>query len=58
MIWNFNDYKFTLPPTDGSKLEKNSKTIKVSLGDIDEIVVSDLITQQMLCKMKKEYGIK
>ena len=58
MELNFNDYKFTLPPTDGSKLEKNSKTIKVSLGDIDEIVVSDLITQQMLCKMKKEYGIK
>ncbi|MCK9446130.1 NUDIX domain-containing protein [bacterium] len=55
---NYNDYRFTLPPTDGSQIEKNSKTIKISLGDIDEIVVSDLITQYMLCELKKEYNIK
>jgi 8-oxo-dGTP pyrophosphatase MutT (NUDIX family) len=54
----FNDYKLTTPPTDGSNSEKLSKTIKVSIGDINELRTYDLITDYMLMKLKNEYKIK
>lgn len=54
---NVNDYKQTVPPGDGSKSEKLSKTIKVSLGDIDNIKVNDIITQNLLLMLKLQYGI-
>jgi len=54
---NVNDYKQTVPPGDGSKSEKLSKTIKVSLGDIDNLKVNDLITQNLILMLKKEYNI-
>ena len=53
---NAGDYKTTKPPTDGSKAEKLSRTIKISLGDVDEIKTWDLITDYVLIKMKLEYG--
>jgi len=53
---NTGDYKTTKPPTDGSKAEKLSRTIKVSIGDLDEIKTWDLITEYVLTKMKLEYG--
>lgn len=55
---SYNDYKVTTPPTDGSKSEKLSKTIKVSLGDISELRTYDLITDYMLMKLKIEYKLK
>jgi hypothetical protein len=55
---NYNDYRVTEPKTDGSQYEKNSKTIKISLGDIDEIRSHDLITDYMLTKLKLEYKLK
>lgn len=54
---NYNDYKFTMAPGDGSQKEKESKTIKVSLGEIDDIIASDMVTRYMLTKLKKEYNI-
>lgn len=54
---NVNDYKQTVPPGDGSKSEKLSKTIKVSLGDIDNIKVNDIITQNLLLMLKLQYEI-
>jgi hypothetical protein len=51
----YNDFKVTTPPTDGSKSEKLSKTLKISLGDLDELRIHDLITEYMLTKFKLEY---
>lgn len=55
---NYNSYKQVLAPTDGSKSEKMSSCVRISLGDIDEIKVHDLITQYMLLKLKYEYKLK
>lgn len=57
MELNYNDYKLVAAPGDGSTLERISKTIKVSLADIDDIRINDLITQYMLTKLKKEYNL-
>lgn len=55
---NFNDYKQVMPPGDGSQAEKLARTIKLSLGDIDEIICNDMMTKYMLTKLKMEYNIK
>jgi len=54
---NANDHKQTQPPGDGSKSEKLSKTIKISLGDIDNIKVNDLYTQNLIMMLKSEFDI-
>ena len=54
----YNDFKQVAAIGDGTKSEKRSKTIKVSLGDIDQIRCFDLITEYMLLKLKQEYKIK
>jgi 8-oxo-dGTP pyrophosphatase MutT (NUDIX family) len=54
----YNDYKVVPAKGDGSEEEKLSKSIKVSLGDIDEIKKHDLITEYMITKFKLEYSIK
>lgn len=54
----YNDYKVVPPKHDGSKEEELSKTIKISLADIDEIRTHDLITEYVLTKFKLEYNIK
>lgn len=54
---NTNEYKQTQPPGDGSKSEKLSRTIKISLGDIDNLKVNDLVTQNLLLMLKTEYNI-
>jgi 8-oxo-dGTP pyrophosphatase MutT (NUDIX family) len=54
----YNDYKLTKPPTDGSINEKKSNTIKISVGDIDEIRTHDLITEYLITKFKLDYKIK
>jgi 8-oxo-dGTP pyrophosphatase MutT (NUDIX family) len=51
----YNDFRLTTPTTDGSFAEKNSKTIKVSLGDIDELRTHDLITDYVLNKFRLDY---
>lgn len=51
----YNDFKVTTPPTDGTKSEKLSKTLKIGLGDLDELRTHDLITEYMLTKFKLEY---
>ena len=54
----YNDFKQVAAIGDGTKSEKRSKTVKVSLGDIDQIRCFDLITEYMLLKLKSEYKIK
>jgi 8-oxo-dGTP pyrophosphatase MutT (NUDIX family) len=54
---NINEYKQTQPPGDGTKSEELSRTIKVSLGDIDNIKSNDLFTQNLLLMLKNEYDI-
>jgi len=54
---NYNDYRMSQAIGDGSEQERRSKTIRVSLGDIDEIRVNDLVTQYLLTELKKEYNI-
>ena len=54
----YNDFKQVAAIGDGTESEKRSKTIKVSLGDIDQIRCFDLITEYMLLKLKQEYKIK
>ena len=51
----YNDFKVTTPPTDGTKSEKLSKTLKIGLGDLDELRTHDLITEYMLTKFKLEF---
>lgn len=52
-----NSYRQTKPPTDGSKSEKLSKCIRVSIGDINQIVNNDLITKYLLTKLKNQIDI-
>ena len=54
---NYNEYKMVTPPTDGSKNEKLSKTIKISIADLDEIKVNDLTSQYLITKLKKENNL-
>jgi len=51
----YNDFKITKAPGDGSTSEKLSRSIKISLGDIDDIKTHDLITDYMLNKFRLEY---
>ena len=51
----YNDYKVTTPPGDGSKCEKLSRSVNISLGDIDDIKTHDLITDYMLNKFRLDY---
>jgi 8-oxo-dGTP pyrophosphatase MutT (NUDIX family) len=48
-----NSYRQIKPPTDGSKHEKLSRSIRVSVGDIDQIVNNDLITKYLVSMLKK-----
>ena len=52
----YNDYKVTNPSPQG-KEEKLSKTIQISLGDLDEIRTHDLITEYLITKFKLEYKL-
>jgi 8-oxo-dGTP pyrophosphatase MutT (NUDIX family) len=54
----YNDFKLTKPVGDGSKSESLSKTIKVSLGDIDDLIYHDTITELMILKFKQKYNLK
>ena len=54
----YNDFKLLNPKSDGSKEEDLSKTIKISIGDIDDIKTHDLITEYMITKFKLDYNIK
>lgn len=48
-----NTYRQIKPPTDGSVHEKLSKSIKVSIGDINDIVNNDLITKHLVDNLKQ-----
>ena len=54
---NYNDFKLVSAPGDGSKTENISKTMKVSLGDIDEIRLNDMISLYLVNKLKTENNI-
>jgi ADP-ribose pyrophosphatase YjhB (NUDIX family) len=54
---NYNDYKLVAAPGDGSKSEKMSKTIKISVADLDNIKVNDMISKYLIDKMKNEYNL-
>jgi len=47
-----NSYRQIKPPTDGSEHEKLSKCIRVSVGDINQIVNNDLISKYLITKLK------
>jgi len=48
---NYNDYKQTKAPGDGSKSETKSQTIKVSIADLDQIQPFDLISAHLIEKL-------
>ena len=54
----YNDYKVAKAKTDGSVEESLSKTVQISLGDLNELKTHDLITEYMLTKFKLEYNMK
>jgi len=54
---NYNDFKLVSAPGDGSKTENISKTMKISLGDIDEIKLNDMISLYLINKLKIENNI-
>ena len=47
-----NSYRQIKPPTDGSKGEKLSKCIRISLADIDQLVKNDVISAYLVSKLK------
>lgn len=47
-----NSYRQIKPPTDGSKLEKLSKCVRISVGDVNQIVNNDLITKHLITLLK------
>jgi len=51
----YNDFRLTAPKGDGSHGEAISNSVKISLGDIDELRTHDLITEYMLTKFKLDY---
>ncbi len=51
-----NSYRQIKPPTDGSKVEKLSKCIRVSVGDINSIVNNDLISKYLITKLIARIG--
>jgi len=51
-----NSYRQVKPPTDGSKKEKLSKCIRISIADIDQIVNNDLISKYLITKLKGIIG--
>ena len=51
----YNDFRITIPKGDGSTGEAMSNSVKISLGDIDELRTHDLITEYMLTKFKLDY---
>lgn len=53
----YNEYKIVSAPGDGSKTEKMSKTVKISIGDLDNIKVNDLISQYLITKLKIDNNI-
>lgn len=52
-----NSYRQIRPPTDGSDKEKLSKCIRVSIGDINQIVNNDLISKYLITKLKNQIGV-
>lgn len=54
---NYNEYKMVTAPGDGSTKEKLSKTLKISVADIDNIRLNDMISQYLITKLKNEYNI-
>jgi len=52
-----NTYRQMKPPTDGSEHEKLSKCIRVSVGDINNIVNNDLITKYLITKLKNQISV-
>jgi 8-oxo-dGTP pyrophosphatase MutT (NUDIX family) len=54
---SYNDYQQVKAPGDGSLPEKLSTTVKVSIGELDNIKTHDLITDYMILKLKKEYSL-
>lgn len=54
---NYNDYKLVSAPGDGTINEKIAKNLKVSLGDLDEIRINDMVSELLLTKFKKEYNL-
>jgi len=48
-----NTYRQMKPPTDGSKNEKLSKCIRVSIADVNQIVNNDLVTKCLITKLLK-----
>lgn len=54
----YNDYKQVKAPTDGTTNEINSRTVKISIGDLDDLRINDLPTQYLLTKFKKDFNIK
>lgn len=54
----YNDFRLVPPKGDGSTEENKSQTIKISLGDLDNIKTHDLITEYLITKFKLQYGLK
>jgi len=46
-----NTYRQIKPPTDGTEHEKLSKNIRISIGDVHQIVNNDLITKYLITKL-------
>jgi len=54
---NYNEYKLVTAPGDGSKTEQMSKTLKISVADLDNIRVNDMISKYLIEKLKNEYNL-
>jgi len=57
MELNYSDYKLVAPTGDGSIDEKKSKTLRVSIADLDEIRINDMASKLLINMLKKDYNL-
>lgn len=54
----YNDFRLVPATNDGTQSESKSQTIKISLGDLDNIKTHDLVTEYLITKFKAQYNLK
>ena len=57
MELSYTDFKMVAPPGDGTQHEKMAKTLRVSIADLDEIRINDMVTRLLVDKLKNNYNL-
>lgn len=58
MDMNYTDFKVVAAPGDGTKHEDSAQSLRVSVSDLSEIKINDMVTIMLIEKMKKLYNLR